>query len=146
MKTGSIRQVVTLPGTPLDVYEALMTTQGHVGFTGAPARISARVGGSFDAWGGYIHGKNLELVPGKRIVQAWRPSEEGWPARHFSKVTYRLAALGKKTRVTFVQTEVPIDHVDHLSRGWKESYWDPLAAYLKEGTKTGRRAGPRARR
>lgn len=132
LKTGSIRQTVLLPGTPGEVYAALMTTKGHEGFTGAPARISSRVGGSFEAWGGYIQGKNLELVPGKRIVQAWRPSEEGWPARYYSKVTFVFRPAGRKTRMRFVHSGVPSDHLDHLSLGWKESYWQPLAAYLKK--------------
>ncbi len=140
MKTGSIRQVVLLPGTPEEVYEALMTTRGHEGFTGAPARISPRVGGTFQAWGGYIHGKNLVLVPAKRIVQAWRPGEEGWLARYYSKVSFLLTRSGKKTRLRFAHSGVPLDHLEHLSLGWKESYWQPLTAYLK---KTKRAAKPR---
>ncbi len=134
MKTGTIRQSVVLPGTPEDVYKALMTTKGHEGFTGAPARISGRVGGSFTAWGGYIHGKNLVLDPGRRIVQSWRPSEETWPARHLSKVSFVLRRTKNGTRLVFTHSGVPVDHVGHLSGGWKESYWDPLRKYLKSNS------------
>ena len=140
MKTRSIRQTVLLPGSPEEVYQALMSTKGHSGFTGAPARISPRVGGTFMAWGGYIHGKNLELIPSRRIVQTWRPSEETWPTRYFSKVTFVLSRAGKRTRLRFVHSGVPSDHVEHLAAGWKESYWDPLATYLR---RTGR--GSKAR-
>lgn len=130
MKTGTIRQTVSLPGAPEAVYRALMTTKGHAAFTGAPARISPRVGGTFMAWDGYIHGKNLKLVPGKRIEQAWRPSEESWPRDHFSKVTFVLAKSAAGTKLTFTHAKVPADHVGHLASGWKESYWEPLRVYL----------------
>ena len=43
--------------------------------TGGKAKASKKVGAAFSAWDGYIVGKNIELVPGKRIVQSWRTSE-----------------------------------------------------------------------
>jgi uncharacterized protein YndB with AHSA1/START domain len=130
LKTGSIRQIVWLPGPPAAVYQALMTTKGHKAFTGADARISPREGGTFMAWGGYIHGKNLTLVEDELIEQTWRPSEATWPKDHFSTVRFALAPSRGGTRVTFVHSEVPREHVGHLSGGWKESYWDPLKKYL----------------
>ena len=83
------------------------------------------------AWGGYIHGKNLTLAPGKRIVQRWRPAEETWPRTHFSKVTFVLFPTRAGTRLKFTHTGVPQEHLAHLSAGWKESYWDPLRKYLR---------------
>jgi uncharacterized protein YndB with AHSA1/START domain len=130
VKLRTIRQRLVLPGTPMDVYTALMTSRGHKGFTGADARISPRVGGSFMAWGGYIHGKNLKLVPGKTIVQSWVPSEKTWPKGHASKVRFELARSPRGTRVKFTHSGVPAEHADHLAAGWKESYWDPLRKYL----------------
>jgi len=151
MKTGTIRQTVRLPGDPDEVYRALMTTKGHEGFTGAPAKISARVGGSFMAWGGYIHGENLKLVPGKRIVQSWRPSEETWPDDYYSKVTFALSKSGPGTILRFTHSGVPSDHVGHLTSGWKESYWQPLSKYLKkqvpgQGKSSGQRRARRVQR
>jgi uncharacterized protein YndB with AHSA1/START domain len=130
MRTGTIRQTVLLPAPPKAVYDALMTAKGHAGFSGAPARISPKVGTAFTLWGGYIHGKNLELVPGKKIVQSWRPSEETWPQDYYSTVSYTLSPAKGGTRVTFVHSGVLPDHVGHLSSGWKKSYWDPLTTYL----------------
>ncbi|MFZ1023050.1 MAG: SRPBCC domain-containing protein [Thermoplasmata archaeon] len=130
MKVGSIHQTINLPGTPRRVYDALMTTKGHVAFTKTEARISPKVGGKFMAWGGYIHGKNLTLVPGRTIYQTWIPSDPNWPKGHESRVRYSLAATPGGTRVTFTHSRVPTDHVGHLSSGWKKSYWDPLRAYL----------------
>jgi uncharacterized protein YndB with AHSA1/START domain len=130
VKTGTIRQTIVLPGTPLEVYTALMTTEGHRAFSGADARISGRVGGKFMAWGGYIHGTNLRLVPGKLIVQTWVPSDKSWPKGHLSQVRYGLAKSARGTRVTFAHSQVPAEHVGHLTQGWKDSYWTPLRTYL----------------
>jgi uncharacterized protein YndB with AHSA1/START domain len=130
MKVGSIHQTVNLPGTPREVYDALMTTQGHIAFTGADARISAKVGGKFMAWGGYIHGTNLKLVPAKSIYQAWIPSADHWPKGHETRVRYTLTATPRGTRLTFRQSRVPTEHLGHLALGWKKSYWEPLRAYL----------------
>lgn len=130
MALRTIRQTVVLPGSPAEVYAALMTTRGHVGFTGAEAKISPRVGGSFMAWGGYIHGKNLKLVRGKLIVQSWVPSDESWPEGHKSRVRFELTRTPRGTRLKFTHSGVPSEHAGHLSQGWKESYWTPLKRYL----------------
>lgn len=39
---------------------------------GKPVEVSPEAGGAFSAFGGYITGRNVELVPNERIVQAWR--------------------------------------------------------------------------
>jgi uncharacterized protein YndB with AHSA1/START domain len=104
MKTRSIHQSLVLPGTPDQVYTALMTTKGHEGFTGAPAKVSGRVGGRFTAWGGYIHGSNLRLVRGRTIVQRWRPSESDWPKNYYSTIRFDLVASPRGTRVKFTQS------------------------------------------
>ncbi len=132
VRTRTIRQTVVLPGTPTEVYRALMTSKGHSGFSGAPARITGRVGTTFEVWGGYIHGKNLELIPGRRIVQSWRPSEETWPQDYYSTVTFDLSEAPGGTRVRFEHAGVLADHAGHLAAGWKESYWLPLASYLEK--------------
>ncbi len=130
MKVRTIRQKLVLPGTPREVYDALMTTRGHRAFTGADARISPRVGGRFMAWGGYIHGTNLKLVPGRTIVQSWVPNDPTWPKGYESKVRFELTSSPRGTRVTFTHSGVPVEHTGHLSQGWKDSYWTPLRKYL----------------
>jgi uncharacterized protein YndB with AHSA1/START domain len=132
MRTKTIRQTVEIRAPPAEVYKALMTTKGHSAFTGATARVSPKVGGKFSAWDGYIHGTNVELVPGKRIVQTWQPAEEGWPEDHYSKVTFELSPTPKGTRLRFTHSEVVAEHAGHLAAGWKENYWKPLKVYLEE--------------
>jgi uncharacterized protein YndB with AHSA1/START domain len=43
--------------------------------TRSEASVSDEVGAELSAWDGYITGRNLELVPGERIVQSWRTTE-----------------------------------------------------------------------
>ncbi len=64
MKT--IQQAVILKVSPHEVYEALMDSRKHSKFTGEEASISREVGGKFSAYGDYITGVNLELVPDKK--------------------------------------------------------------------------------
>ena len=64
-----------IPASPDEVYRAWLSSEGHSEMTGGAANASDEVGASFDAWDGYIEGKNVDLEPGRRIVQSWRWSE-----------------------------------------------------------------------
>ena len=76
--SDAIVQEVTFDAPPARIYEAMMDSKQHAEFTaGGDTDISSEVGGSFTAHGGKIAGRNIELVPDQRIVQAWRPAN--WP-------------------------------------------------------------------
>src|SRR5260221_2822282 len=83
-----IRQTVRFAAPPSAIYRALMESRRHQAFTGAPAKIDAKVGGRFTAWGPHLSGVTVELVKDKRIVQAWRA--ENWPSGGYSVVTFNL--------------------------------------------------------
>ncbi len=124
----AIRQSVTLRASPKAVYDALMDSRQHSRFTGSKAVISRRVGGRFTAYDGYASGKNLELVPGKKIVQTWRASE--WPRGQVSKVTFSLRKVRTGTRLTFRQTGVDSNQIASIKKGWVEFYWEPMKKIL----------------
>jgi uncharacterized protein YndB with AHSA1/START domain len=129
--TKAIRQTVTIGAPPEEVYSALMDEKRHASFTGAAAAISRRVGGAISCYGGHIKGINLELKPGKRIVQAWRTRD--WPAGTFSIVSFSLARkAGGRTRLAFHQVGVPARDIAAKTRGWRLHYWEPLKAFLEE--------------
>jgi uncharacterized protein YndB with AHSA1/START domain len=131
VKTTEIAQSVILPASPGKVYQALMDAGLHARFTGAKARITARVGGSFSCYAGYITGINLVLKPGKLIVQAWR--SQGWPEEHYSIVTCKLSPMsGRRAKLVFSHVGVPSTDVREKSHGWHTHYWRPLAEMLKE--------------
>lgn len=128
MKT--IRQTIFFKSPPFEVYEALMDSAKHSKFTGAKAEISRKEAEVFTAYDRYIEGVNIDLVPGKRIVQEWRGSD--WPEGHYSTVTFDLKDIGWGTKLVFTQTEVPDEHAEAISQGWKEHYWDKLKPFLEK--------------
>ena len=69
MKTKSIHQTVTFDATPEVVYELLMNPEQHSAFSGAEATMDSVINGEFSSYDGYCHGHNIELTPGKKIVQ-----------------------------------------------------------------------------
>jgi uncharacterized protein YndB with AHSA1/START domain len=125
----TIRQTVTFQASPKAVYEALMDSRRHAKFSHAPARISRKPGGRFTAYGSYISGVNLELVPGRKIVQLWRSRR--WPKHHYSTVTYALTKVKGGTRLSFTQEGVPNDDVTDKKSGWISHYWQPIKAMLE---------------
>ena len=69
--TKTLLQKITFKNTkPNTLYELYMDSKKHSIATGAPAKISTKVGGKFSAHGGYISGKNLQLVMDKQIIQS----------------------------------------------------------------------------
>jgi activator of HSP90 ATPase len=125
----SIRQSVLFKATPHDVYEALMDSGRHAEFTGDEAAISRVVGGPIMAYGGYITGRNLELIPDEKIVQIWRASD--WPAEQQSTVTFTMSVEEGGTRLTFVQEGVPDEQRADIEQGWIDYYWTPMKALLE---------------
>jgi activator of HSP90 ATPase len=131
LKYGRIVQTVFISATPEEVYDALLVAKKHAAFTGSPATASAKKGAEFTAWDGYIRGKNLELVKGKKIVQEWETTEwpEGYPR---SRLEFTLTPKKGGTELKMVHSKVPAEQVESYRSGWPESYWEPLKRYFAE--------------
>jgi activator of HSP90 ATPase len=93
-----------------------------------PAEISAEAGGAFTLFGGYIVGRQLELIADKRIVQAWRA--QGWPEGAYSIAKFELIAHDSGTKIVFDHLGFPQGLAAHLAAGWKSNYWEPLEKVL----------------
>jgi uncharacterized protein YndB with AHSA1/START domain len=91
-------------------------------------QIAREAGGAFALFGGHIVGRQIELVPPQRIVQAWRPAD--WEPGVFSVVRFELLEQGRGTRLVFDHTGFPKGQGEHLAQGWKMNYWEPLEKYL----------------
>src|SRR5258708_1665647 len=59
---------------PERIYKALLDPKQFAAFSGDTAEIEPTPGGVFKLFGGRIEGRNIELLPNQRIVQAWRPA------------------------------------------------------------------------
>ncbi len=125
-----IHQTVTFKASPHDVYEALMDSKKHAAFTGGKASISRKVGGSVKAYDDYILGKNVELVPDKKIVQDWRAVD--WPEGYFSRITFEFTAIPAGSRLDFTHAGVPDGTEEEFTQGWIDNYWEPMKAFFEK--------------
>jgi uncharacterized protein YndB with AHSA1/START domain len=140
MPLESLRLLAILPVAPERVYGAWLDSAQHSRFTGDTAKIDAKVGGAHSAWGGYISGVQVELVPGKKIVQTWRTTEFPTGARD-SKLEIVLEPRGAgETTLTLLHTEIPEGQGEKYREGWAEFYFEPLRAYFIERTKASEKA------
>jgi activator of HSP90 ATPase len=127
-KPETIHEQLEFPVAPHRVYEALLDSKQFSAFSGVPAEINREAGGAFSLFGGQIMGRNVELIPDRRIVQAWRPAS--WPEGVYSIARFELQAQGAGTRMVFDHTGFPPSLKEHLASGWQEHYFGPLKKYF----------------
>ncbi|MBL4683550.1 MAG: SRPBCC domain-containing protein [Nannocystaceae bacterium] len=123
-----IHQEVTFNGTPEQFYDAYMNEKKRAKYTEGATTISMEEGGTFSCHGGTITGRNIELVPGKRIVQAWRVA--GWPDGMYTTVQFELSESDGKTQLVMDHCGVPDEFEDGVASGWHARYWEPLQKFL----------------
>lgn len=127
---SSTHQEIDLAASPSRVYSVLLDQKLFTAFSGASAQIDAQPGGALSLFQGHppllgVTGRILELVPDKRIVQAWRAGE--WAPGEYSIVRFELAEKDQGTRIVFDQAGT----VSVPGPGaWNKMYWDPLQKYL----------------
>jgi activator of HSP90 ATPase len=125
----SIHQEVVVAASPERVFETLTRADKFQAMSGgAPTTIESRDGGSFSCFGGVIYGRTVELVDGKRLVQAWRVKT--WPEGLYSLATFVLVPEGKGTKIVFDHVGFPDAEEQHLAAGWHANYWEPLKKAL----------------
>ncbi len=142
--SASIHREITFAASRHRVYEALTDSRKFDALTrlsdartlvtapGAkPTFISHEPGGPFTLFGGYVTGRNLELLPGERLVQAWRAGS--WNAADYSIVRFVLVEAGAGTRLLFDHRGFPDAQGASLAYGWRVHYWEPLAKFLAAG-------------
>ena len=137
----SIHQEPVFKANPKRVYEALTdekqfekvtrlsaAVQSGAALGNKPTQIGREAGAPFTLFGGHIVGRHIELVPNKRIVQAWRVVD--WDPGIYSIVKFELAGQGSSTKIIFDHAGFPQGKGQHLADGWNGNYWGPLEKYL----------------
>src|ERR1700726_2235442 len=119
-KSIVIHREVDFTASPQRIYEALLDAKQFTAFSGMPAQINREVGGAFSLFDGHIVGRNVELVPNKRIVQAWRTND--WPEGIYSIVRFELTPQGSGTHIVFDHIGFPDGLRNHLAEGWEGHY------------------------
>ncbi len=131
MNTRDIKASVFLKASPDEVYQLLMNEQLHGMITEGEVKISDRPDGRFEVFSGYCHGYNIELQPGKKIVQAWHFDEDQWPRNHYSICTFEFIPHEGGCQLNFHQSDIPEHCGDKLQKGWQNYYWEPMQAYFE---------------
>jgi activator of HSP90 ATPase len=124
----SLHQEVVLPAPASRIEGVLLDAKQFATVTGLATTIDPREGGAFSLFGGLIVGRNIELVSGQRIVQAWRPTH--WAPGIYSIAKFEFKPDGSGTLVVLDHTGFPAGEFDHLSAGWYSHYWEPLKKFL----------------
>ncbi len=125
----AIQQSVKFRASPEMLYDIYMDSKKHSAATGAPARISRKVGGKFTAFAGAIGGKNLLILPKRMIVQAWRARH--WKAADADSILIlRFSKVPGGGRIDLVHAGIPAYDHRGVSEGWKKYYWKPWRACL----------------
>ena len=117
-----------IPASPKEVYKAWLSSTAHSEMTGGDAKVSAEVGDTFEAWDGYITGRNLILEASKRIIQQWRTSEFKEEEKD-SLLEIFFEEENEGTRITIRHSELP-EHGMQYKQGWVDSYFNPMKEYF----------------
>lgn len=110
---------------PEEVYLALTNPLTIQLWTGEPAEMSTTPGTEFSLWDGAISGRNIEFIPGKKIVQEWFFGEQ--PEQ--SIVTIILHPHAKGTSAELRHTNIPDADFDDITQGWNENYFSALIEF-----------------
>ncbi len=127
-KLTYLHQEIELKAKASRIYEVLLDSKQFAAFTGMPAEIDPKEGGAFSMFKGMLSGRNIELIPDQRIVQAWRPAS--WDAGVYSVVRFELKEMAEQTKLILDHTGFPEGDYGHLNAGWYARYWEPLNKFL----------------
>jgi uncharacterized protein YndB with AHSA1/START domain len=122
-----IRRSFVIKAKRDEVFNALTNPLALELWTGYPAVMDPTPGTEFSLWEGDISGKNLEIVPGEKIVQKWFFDDP----EHESIVTIELEDEKNATRIILSHNNIPDDAFSNIEFGWKEYFFGALKKYLE---------------
>jgi uncharacterized protein YndB with AHSA1/START domain len=129
----SVHQQALVAAPPQQVFKLLTDGAMFTAATGQPADITDREGDPFSVFSGRVEGRQIELVPGQRVVQAWRFGAEHpspWEPGVYSTVRFQLEPAGDGTRLVIDHTGIPDEWVEHISSGYPTFYQDPITKFF----------------
>jgi uncharacterized protein YndB with AHSA1/START domain len=129
----TIHKETLIAAAPQQVFKLLTSGSLFSAATGQPAEITDREGDSFSLFGGRVEGRQVELVPGQRVVQAWRfgPAHPStWEPGVYSTVRFTLEPAGDGTQLVIDHAGIPAEWIEHISLGYPSFYQDPIAKFF----------------
>jgi activator of HSP90 ATPase len=118
----AFRLTSTIPGLPERAYSAWLDAAAHAAFTKAVAKVDPAIGGKFSTLDGYAHGRTVDLLIGRKIVQTWR-TREFPPSSPDSRLEIQFEAADGATRVTILHSALPDGHGEKYKKTWMERYF-----------------------
>jgi activator of HSP90 ATPase len=123
----TIKQRARFKLDPDQIYQLLTDSKRHTKLTGQKAVISSKVGGPFSTHGGRVSGIVVDLVPGRRVVQAWRSKD--FPVGAFSMAAFELSPTDDGgTQLVLTHRGVPKHLIPNVEADWRTTYWDKIRA------------------
>ena len=125
MKT--IRQEYQIKAPVEKVWEALTVPAVIEKWGGGPSKMVAEELSEFELWGGDIHGKNIEVVENKKLVQDWYSGDWEKPSR----AIFTLIPKDDGTLITLVHENVPDEEEKDIAYGWNRYYLGQIKKLLE---------------
>lgn len=110
------------------VWKAFVDPHEIDAWGGGPAVMDDNEGTAFSLWGGDIHGKNIEVIINKKLVQEWYGGD--W--REASRATFLFYPEGNKTKVSLLHENVPDSEAKDIDAGWDDFYLGQIKSHLEE--------------
>jgi activator of HSP90 ATPase len=126
-----IKQNYKIKSPVKKVWAALVDPKIIAAWGAGPAKMSAKKDEKFSLWGGEILGKNIEVIPEKKLKQEWFGGD--WPEP--SILTILLKKKKGATEITLEHKNVPAEEFNDISDGWKDYYLGPMKEYLEKKIK-----------
>ncbi|MBI3485775.1 SRPBCC domain-containing protein [Candidatus Daviesbacteria bacterium] len=123
----SIKQTYLINSSLDKVWQALVEVKEIENWGAGPAQMKGLENFNFKLWGGDIHGKNIQIIKNKKLVQEWFGGDWDRP----SIVTFNLSRDKNGTKIELIQTNVPDSEVNDLENGWKRYYLGEIKKYLE---------------
>lgn len=128
----SIHQQAMITAEPSQVYAVLADASALSALSGRTGEPAFGEGEEFSAFDGNVTGRQIELVPGRRIVQAWRFPH--WEPGVYSVVRFELAEADGGALLTIDQHGEPGDWHEHVDTNWPTFYLTPIAEHFSVTT------------
>jgi uncharacterized protein YndB with AHSA1/START domain len=129
--TKKISQHYPIRASLEKVWQALIDPK-HIEKWGAgPATMDGEEGTEFSLWGGEIYGKNIEIIPQKRLVQEWFSKTDKWDEPSILTITLTKKADGT-TMVDLLHENVPSENIKDIEEGWEKFYMGPLKEFIEK--------------
>ncbi len=123
----TIKHKVRFKAPPDTIYDLLANSRRRTEITGRKAVMSGKAGGKFSTDAGQVTGVNVDLMPGRRLVQAWRRKD--FPEGIYSMAAITLAPTpGGGTELVLTHRGVPKHLLDQVEDYWRHVYWAPMRA------------------